>query len=266
MNTTYGQIHQIWFDFDGTLPPGRVPLKYEQTVSKLKSVNCSTPHILWSLDSAEKLMKQLPEIIMETFASFEINIQKADFFRYVLMYVFGGVYADLDFTAVRPLQEMCDLEYCVGSEECEIILSDEWPSSHLNTKTLHNGILISKTKRHPFWLHVMKSIIQKQQTCNEPPTAKEEREAFVYSSTGTRMLCEQAMSWNLSCSEPIGILNFKHFCSFIQDDALITCATDMKVKQGMYLVPLELALDAHWCETTPSCIYFLLSSIPSSWK
>lgn len=69
-------------------------------------------HPLWDVRIVDEeyainfLVRYLPEYI-GTFQNFMYNVQKADFLRLALVYVYGGVYMDLDMLVLRPLDDLC---------------------------------------------------------------------------------------------------------------------------------------------------------------
>ena len=50
---------------------------------------------------------------LETYDRFKQNIQRVDAVRYIYMYVWGGIYLDLDYLALRSFDEI-DLKKPVG--------------------------------------------------------------------------------------------------------------------------------------------------------
>lgn len=46
---------------------------------------------------------------LSTFESFPYAVERADAFRYILMWVYGGVYVDMDYECKRPLSEYVPL-------------------------------------------------------------------------------------------------------------------------------------------------------------
>ena len=60
----------------------------------------------WSdKDNRALVESEFPDFL-PTYDGYEHNIQRADAVRYMIMHKFGGVYADLDFESVRPLDEL----------------------------------------------------------------------------------------------------------------------------------------------------------------
>jgi len=82
-------------------------------------------------------------------------VQRADVWKYFVLYWFGGVYGDLDVDAVRPYSDW---------RGHPLVLSQE-PYAHsrvLNgiSRTVCNAFM-SSVPRHPFWLHVLAEVKQR---------------------------------------------------------------------------------------------------------
>lgn len=62
-------------------------------------------HRIYDDFAAEEFIKQeYPSIVMEAFSKFPIIVQRTDFLRYLLLYRYGGYYADFDTECLRPVE------------------------------------------------------------------------------------------------------------------------------------------------------------------
>lgn len=221
-------FHHIFFTFDSTknsLTPEQSSI-IENHISK----HCGKmEYKFWSLDSAKTFMTiNYPEFSNIFEQMLEKPIILCDFFRYVLMYHFGGIYTDLDFLIIRPFEKFLDMlktnkisYYPNTVQNPSIILSEEWLDSYNLTNTLHNGILISLTKLHPFWLKLIHEIYQDIVVKNKNILTEQD----VYTTTGPKKLLEFYKK-NSSQFTDICILPYYYFCPFIahvkQNDELTT--------------------------------------------
>lgn len=141
------------------------------------------------------------------------NIVKCDFFRYLLMYHFGGIYIDLDFASIKPFDDLFNnllhdnLETLVSgaNKTHNIILTEEWYDSLNFTKTFHNGLLISKNNNNPFWLKLLFDITK------DVHKIKDRQDVFEYS--GTKKLYNHFMFLRDMCN-CVTVLPYYYFCSY----------------------------------------------------
>lgn len=175
---------------------------------------------LWDVSSALEFIDTFYPFlrcIMELHTNF--NIVKCDFFRYLLMYHFGGLYTDLDFLPIRDFDQFIKLfeakkiSFFPVNESPKIILSEEWLDSTSLTNTLHNGILISLVPKHPFWLklimEIYEDLIIKKCLINT--------EHDVYNITGTKKLYK-FFEFNKFHFKDVCILPYYYFCPYIANE------------------------------------------------
>ena len=158
-------VHQIYFRFeDGGQTTSRVAARDEDVLratmmDQMPRDRTDVVYTLWTLEAATRLIREeypIFEKVLELRRS-RFPIVLCDFFRYLLMYHFGGIYLDLDFVPVRPLGAI--FEDAEAGRVCHtpangtpsVLLCEEWENSFHMTETLHNGALHSRAPGHPFW-------------------------------------------------------------------------------------------------------------------
>jgi mannosyltransferase OCH1-like enzyme len=81
----------------------------------------------WTDDACERLIAdELPDFL-ETYQGYPAGILRADVFRLAVLYLRGGVYADLDMECLRPLDELIEASQC-RSGDWEVLLGRDHPS------------------------------------------------------------------------------------------------------------------------------------------
>ena len=208
--------HHIYFMFENT----KSPFPEESTIieSHIKE-NCSNlQYRFWDFkDACEFVKVHYP--MFTNFMELETNypIIKCDFFRYLLMYHFGGVYTDLDFISIRPFDNFIKLlkenkiNYFPNTiTNPAIFLSEEWLNSSTFTNTLHNGILISLQSKHPFWLKLIFDIYENVINKACVITSKDD----VYNITGPKKL-NMFYNTNSCFFKDICVLPYFYCCPYI---------------------------------------------------
>ena len=172
-------IHQIWFDFNGSKPDSSV--ERVQLRDAILTSNSNYKYKIWSLEEALELTKtEFPDYFEFLNCTSNRNIVKCDFFRYLLMYLFGGVYMDIDFYVLHSLDHL--IYEFRGSD---VILTRESHNCMEAHGTLHNGFLYSIKPGIHFWKSLCDSIIQEYK-CRDMLSITEQE---VYGFTGTKFLC-----------------------------------------------------------------------------
>jgi hypothetical protein len=125
---------------------------------------------LWNFAAVKRMWREEPRLSRWR-GFFEnqlyMHIEKCDFSRYAILYLYGGVYADLDVTCHRRFDDVFlsrPFTWCLDVSEL-----DYW-----------NGLLAS-CAGHPIWPHLMDCIM-----FSYPSNPK--RDAIAYTTTGPTML------------------------------------------------------------------------------
>jgi mannosyltransferase OCH1-like enzyme len=108
-------IHQTWKQKD-------LPKKFQEAVETWKKKNPDFAYRFYDdADCRNFISQKFPQFI-ETYDNLEKPVEKADMFRYLIIYEEGGVYADIDTYCHSPLSlffdssKMKDAELFVGRE------------------------------------------------------------------------------------------------------------------------------------------------------
>ena len=118
-------------------------------------------------DNRQFVVEHFPDFL-QVYDSYDKMIKRADAIRYLYLYKFGGVYADLDFECIRsfePILQFLDnqnIDICLGT-----IDTSKAASKNYDAHSVPNAIMISKRGAH-FWSFVIGAMI-KQRVFNLPP-------------------------------------------------------------------------------------------------
>jgi len=95
-------IHQTWKNKN-------LSIFFEKNINNIKNLHKDWEYKFWTDEDCIKLIKiELPNIY-PLIDKCENNGQKADIFRYAIIYLFGGFYFDLDFFFLKPINTYINL-------------------------------------------------------------------------------------------------------------------------------------------------------------
>jgi len=100
-------------------------------------------------DNRRIVSQYIPQFL-RVFDAFPRGIIKADFCRFLYMYLWGGIYADLDYICLRPFDKLIT--------NCEPIGIPELPQN--KCYRYHNALLISEPG-NVFWIHCAERAIKR---------------------------------------------------------------------------------------------------------
>ena len=201
-------IHQIWFD----LGKGNAPLEPNgiESMKHYCKIN-NWEYKLWSQHEADNIINNMSARIQHIWRHLPHAITKVDFFRYILMYKFGGMYFDIDFNCITGLNNF--------NIQDTIFLCEEWPFSFKNG-SLHNGVLICKSPNHPFWLDVISEIGKRLNNLTKGEVFDIQKSVFKL--TGTAMLRDVAYLYLNQQKSLLGhsiiIMPYGIFCPLVCQD------------------------------------------------
>ena len=138
-------IHQVW---EGRTEP-KMPTRLQILARTWREQNPDWEYHLWNGEEMDELVeKHFPEYL-SMYRSFPYNVQRWDTIRYMILYVYGGVYTDLDTECFRPMTPLL--------ENVTIGFGEEPP---IPTKPIRigNAFLVSE-KGNPGWLTILNEIL-----------------------------------------------------------------------------------------------------------
>jgi mannosyltransferase OCH1-like enzyme len=88
-------IHRIWMQFKPN-SSRNIPNKYRNYLVPSRKNTKGYTDALWRNENAKQLVKTLFPNIYPYYLAYKKPIQRADAFRYMMLYTFGGFYSDMD--------------------------------------------------------------------------------------------------------------------------------------------------------------------------
>ncbi|KAI9199485.1 nucleotide-diphospho-sugar transferase, partial [Polychytrium aggregatum] len=144
-------IHQSWKN-------QTLPKKFARWADSWKQHHPDWIYILWTDEMNRDLVQREFPWFLSTYDALPHNINRADAARYLYMYQYGGVYADLDMECLRAMDAPVD--------EGEPALIDRGAAligrmGH-NTRFEHSlpNAWMASSPGHPFWLVVVNLIVK----------------------------------------------------------------------------------------------------------
>ena len=107
---------------------------------------------------------KFPEFL-EMFDNYKSEIQRADAVRYFLLYEYGGIYADIDFEALKSMNTFLDENIHAsdgtGIKHGCIVGQEPFEHAHIlyNKKRLICNAIMMSCPKHPFWLIVFQELM-----------------------------------------------------------------------------------------------------------
>ena len=147
-------IHQVW---EGRTEP-RIPLRLQILARTWQEHNPDWEYHLWSGKEMDRLVENYFPEYLSMYRGFKYNVQRWDTIRYMILYIYGGIYTDLDTECFKPIESLVkDITIGIGEE----------PPIIKNQTCLGNAFMVSE-KNNPIWLKILeeiKSYTIKEESC-----------------------------------------------------------------------------------------------------
>src|SRR5947209_3295412 len=101
-------IHHMWLQ-KGSIDLNEPPERYKSFVESFHKCNPNFQFVFWNKKKVRELFQQNEQLKPWRhfyFHTLKFHIEKCDFARYALLFVYGGLYVDLDFQCLKPLHKL----------------------------------------------------------------------------------------------------------------------------------------------------------------
>lgn len=136
-------MHQTWRTKDLSSIP-----EFQACADSWRVYHPDYRYFLWDDQENSDFVKSEFAWYHDTWMSFDKNIKRLDSIRYMWMYVYGGVYADLDMECLQSLEGLLDCH-----RECDTILFCDLDAE--GNCVSANPALIASKPGSKFWLEVL---------------------------------------------------------------------------------------------------------------
>jgi inositol phosphorylceramide mannosyltransferase catalytic subunit len=221
-------IHQTYKTRD-------LPEHWRQTPDSWKRHHPNWKYIFWDDKKCRALVAKFFPKFLNIFDNYPYPIQRADAVRYIMLYVFGGLYADLDMMAKKPVDDL----FC---NDAEVYLL-----TTPNTGIVTNCFMASK-RGSEFWKYVLKTM---KTIANNPNPLWVTKHMIVMNTTGPSMLQQAYENYIREQASPLIYILPQ---TYIFPEECNVCAPKPCTTVGSYITILP---GSSWCGTDTEIFTFL---------
>ena len=148
-------IHQSW-------KTESLPADFRNWSQSWRQLHPSYEYRLWTDRGNRQLVVEHFPWFLPVYDELDHKIKRADVVRFLYLYHFGGVYADLDFFALRPFDALLH-----QFRHESVLLGYLGHDTHW-IHSIPNALMISK-RRAPFWLHALRLMLDCRTRASHSP-------------------------------------------------------------------------------------------------
>lgn len=135
-------IHFIWIDFSNELNQNPIiPEKYIKNIKRTQEINPDFQIKIWNGYQCDQLIKKHFPSRYKLYWDLEKPIMRCDFARLVILYVYGGIYSDMDRISVRSFNNIL-----TKYSEYDFIIGKVDFFKPLNLNAFINDLIFAKPK------------------------------------------------------------------------------------------------------------------------
>jgi inositol phosphorylceramide mannosyltransferase catalytic subunit len=164
-------IHQVWEGRNGDAPCDLL-LRLAET---WKEENPSWKYRFWNYKTIDKFLLEYFPGFIEKYFSFRYDVQRWDAIRYLILYKFGGVYADLDYECLEPL------DWLFENKNCCLGLEPQEHCQLFNKSRIIGNAFMAVVPKHPFFKCIIEEISNNHSDAQN-------KFSFVMETTGPDMI------------------------------------------------------------------------------
>ena len=170
-----------------------VPASHEPFVKKVRYLHPTWNYMFFDDNDIKHFIERSMPEYYDTFYNLKGKIQQIDFFRYLAIYFFGGVYLDLDIELIRPFHDFENMDHnCVFP--IEIKAAEDHLLKTQNVPLIGNYAFYAP-KGHPFIKKIIDNIVTQRISEEIIHNAQvnhsdDARDVYVYYRTGPLLVSQ----------------------------------------------------------------------------
>lgn len=141
-------IHQIWENRNG-VTPGKILFEFAES---WKDENPDWEYRFWDYQTIDQFLSDYFPQFIEKYNGFRYDVQRWDAIRYLILLKFGGVYADLDYECLEPLN------WLLGNKSCCLGLEPTEHCRSFNKSFIVGNAFMAVVPQHPFFKAIIHEI------------------------------------------------------------------------------------------------------------
>ena len=184
-------IHQTWHT-----PPSVNALAAYQASWQTLNPDCHY-HFYTDQDCLDFVSRYFPQLEM-FYLALPYPVQKADLFRYLVVYEKGGLYADIDMACLRPFTPFFQASGALFAIEAHLTSAYQRQNGYPHPFQIANCIFAAEAK-HPFLAYLIEQLTQH-------PIGNAETVAALENQTGPRLLTRCYFQFQQTPQNPLSLL------------------------------------------------------------
>lgn len=164
-----------------------IPKRFHKLIDKTRRLNPDYQYLFFSDDDIDEFISKYYPMYYETYLKLPIKIQKFDFFRYIVLYHYGGIYLDMDMLVLNNFDSILKEKCVIPIEQYFVNSSKRYNNIAERNDFLLGNYAFACEKNNEFMKKLVDNIHSKiNDIVSEYSKLNSEidKEIFVYETTG----------------------------------------------------------------------------------
>jgi hypothetical protein len=136
----------------------KYPEVFVMCIERIKALHPEWEIRIYNGDDAIEIINQHLPYLLPLYKSYTHLVQRADLFRVILVYLFGGFYLDMDMYCLKPLDELRRFKLVLGEEKTlSAVVCDRLG---LREQLRVANYMFGSIAGHPFWLFFLEAALK----------------------------------------------------------------------------------------------------------
>lgn len=155
------------------------PKIFSRCIARIKELHPNWVIIIYNEDDAVEVIRKHAPYLLPIYNGYGHLVQRADMFRMLILYLFGGFYMDMDMFCLQPMDNLRKYSLVLAIEK--VITEEQRVRLQLSETVRIANYMFGSVPEHPFWLSV---ILESLNFCHFPVTSEND----ILESTGPGLL------------------------------------------------------------------------------
>lgn len=172
-------IHQIWSDL-------RMPLPgyFKVLCETWKNDYPEWEYILWNDRMMDDFVREHYPQYWDIYRRFPYDVQRWDAVRYLILDKMGGMYIDVDYESLSPIDKLIENKTCCFALEPKLHCK-AFEKFKKKVEQVFNNAMMASIPGHPFMRKVINTVFREETLCYNAS-----KQLCVYNTTGPWMLID----------------------------------------------------------------------------
>lgn len=138
------------------------PSVFSNCIQRIEELHCEWNINVYNKDDAQNILEENLPQYLSAYNQFKYDVQRADFLRLALVYIYGGFYMDMDIMCLKPLDKLLHNQIVLAEEKT--ISVEEQTALGLHNRLRIANYMFGGESGQEFWLLAIKRFAERANT------------------------------------------------------------------------------------------------------